>query len=315
MREGERDGGDVVMRKLFTLAAAVSAALCVAIVWLSVEVRRVGGVRPEIVSLYAKSRHARYTLQSEPRGLVVYGPPVPTRSASLPGPRSAAALAAQLRNGQLHWEVWLFVDLGSFRVKDDPFPEWAPLYSDLQSAPREELIPHLLEAMEDPDRIVAARYLLVRRAEVGWVAPGDTDPYPTWPPAGSFAHQYGGLRVVLSQLEASRERYIPADVIQKLSCRVEIDPAQFPAVRAHWHRLLDEPVAVVSYPAAIAGASLLPGIWCGTWCWRLVQRRRSRRGNCCVKCGYDLRATPDCCPECGDVPAARRDPLPQRTRN
>ena len=54
-------------------------------------------------------------------------------------------------------------------------------------------------------------------------------------------------------------------------------------------------IAVPDWFLAIAFA-VLPIVWL-----RRLQMQRSRIGRC-EKCGYDLRATPERCPECGTVP-------------
>jgi len=52
-------------------------------------------------------------------------------------------------------------------------------------------------------------------------------------------------------------------------------------------------------PAWVVSVILIPPL---IWLARLMRDRKRLLNNHCTNCGYDLRATPDRCPECGTVP-------------
>jgi hypothetical protein len=52
---------------------------------------------------------------------------------------------------------------------------------------------------------------------------------------------------------------------------------------------------VVPYWFLALCTGLLPAVWVR----HRIRRRRALRTGCCVYCGYDLRGSPDQCPECG----------------
>jgi hypothetical protein len=109
-----------------------------------------------------------------------------------------------------------------------------------------------------------------------------------------------GLRVTLHSHRRSVEKGERAFHLASAS----VDPTQLAFIRDQWHRRLDEPRISLSYGTVVSLLAIAPFVLISGRLFRLIRGRVSSASRRCEQCGYDLRATPDRCPECGMVPTA-----------
>ncbi len=57
----------------------------------------------------------------------------------------------------------------------------------------------------------------------------------------------------------------------------------------------------IPHPLVALALAVLPGLWLRAD----LDRRRRRNRDLCLTCGYDLRATPNRCPQCGSLVSAK----------
>ncbi len=126
--------------------------------------------------------------------------------------------------------------------------------------------------------------------------------------SGAGAATWNGLFSLQATLKGKSDYGDPRDTLFQYNRQPTGGPMVYPFDRsaARWvgfggtwrsgHFLLIVPVWAI---VLVSGAAAIL-----SW-WRARQVRKARRMGLCPACGYDLRASPDRCPECGVLPKPR----------
>jgi hypothetical protein len=175
----------------------------------------------------------------------------------------------------------------------------------------------LLRALDDPDKFLASHCLLVyaetpRRSPLLSPRQGPWRSSDLYLPAATTP-SYGVITFDGLQIEFRRQGAVVDDArdhdtaTERRVPTIEFsspdswgfDAAQLPAIRDQWHERLDVTVGSMPYWPLLVPFLVLPLARCRAR-WRRARRRWAGQ---CLACGYDIRATPERCPECGKTTA------------
>lgn len=167
------------------------------------------------------------------------------------------------------------------------FPCTTYHHAELADRRRASVVRPLLDALADPRRFFGAHVLLAARC-------GPLVPIRADPRGGRFVGTFDGMEVDFgSEAEWQRIDTLDETPLQAAS------PASIPALRRQWADRLAVPEAAVPLWALAAAFAVLPVARLTS----AVRGRTRRRSGRCRACGYDLRASPGRCPECGAAAA------------
>lgn len=165
-----------------------------------------------------------------------------------------------------------------------------------ENATAADLTGPVLDALDSDQTFAVAHWVLSERLDGGRRKPFGFP--PGWQdaarePADSVAYNGLVMRFAPGQptLQFDELGHYMVD-------RPAIDPAQRPTIRDYWHRRLRVPLFSIAHGWLIAATAF------GPLCWSTVKvvasnaRRSARRRGYCAHCRYDMRVTPERCPEC-----------------
>ena len=269
----------MIRRTLATLAI-VSLLFCSATSIFWFRSYRTGGDQSWITT---DSGGDKLLLASDAGTLAIYGPPPPG-----PGDATVCALTRQLRNNRIVLgPAFPGDEMGPYAVSAMTCQYYAGRPS-MASLSQADIIRPLVDLLDEPESFVAAHAILCRRNRILWGTTG-----LTWQDLKDDDHEVP----YLANLCGLRIAHVWSDEFHP----VWADPAQIPELRSYWYRTLGENRSTFPHRSAVAVFAIAPAAWLAAVAYRRHRGRQRRQKHLCSACSYDLRATPERCPECGQI--------------
>ena len=243
---------------------------------------------------------SRYTLSLSPDRMAILGPPPPTTDSTKRKFVGDMADAMHATGGILRYNG----TTGAMGHGDLDFGTALGTDKDRRDADEDAPIRMLMAALEDERWFLFAHALLtqtpagIKASDYSW----ERLKFSLSNTAGRPGHWTGlldGVGVELDEDRLRKDEGSWGEEIWAVVTTPERSPAERARVCRRWHERLDVTRWSVRYSRVVLIALVVPlmNVAMGA-----IDRRRGRRrraAGCCLHCNYDLRATPDRCPECG----------------